>query len=200
MNKTQIILAMVLMLALASNAVAQSPNPIKVYVGGGLSMPLKPSAFKDSYDNGYHAFAGVGMSVFPMVQGVAKVAWHQFPFDDQGIYSGGEQNIVMFGADARIAPSTPGMPFKPYGFVGLGFATIKNSDLSLLSGEPIKVGTVQWQSFVEDQTKLYYNLGAGAEIGGMPIFRILVQANWVTIMTEGDDRSFVDVSVGAKLL
>lgn len=198
MKKSMIALAALLLFAVGAQAQMPS-SPFSFYVGGALSLPNAPDAFKNTYKTGFHGFAGVGFSVMPKLQLVAKGELNSFSFDfDQnampGISEGGKQNIWMFGGDARFSMGVPAAPFKPFGFAGAGFANVKTTDFG---GTDLSLAT-SLNSSLESMTKMYWNIGLGAEFKSGPAMSLFVQARYVNIATEGDAMQFIPISVGLK--
>jgi hypothetical protein len=54
------------------------------------------------------------------------------------------------------------------------------------------------RTFPEKQNKLYYNIGAGVELGGGPAFAFFAQVRYVSIATSGNATAFVPITVGLK--
>ena len=194
------IITLVAVLVIAVGAQAQMPSsPFSFYVGGALSLPSGPDAFKDAYKNGFHGFAGVGYSFIPKLQFVGKAEINSFSFDfDQyatpGISEGGKQQIWMFGGDARFSMGVPAAPFKPFGFVGAGLASVKTTEFS---GSDLTLAT-SLNSAMESMTKMYWNIGLGMEFKSGPAMSLFVQARYVNIATEGEAVKFIPISLGLK--
>ena len=195
MKKVAFTLCIVLVFAIGASA--QISKPFTVYAGGGMSLPMSPDGFKDVQKTGYHGTVGLGFNVIPMFQLVAKIEYHSFTAD-QTEYSlalgttedveGGTFTPLMFGADARYAFNLPAAPLAPYVFGGAGLARVSWSDVSY--------GTTTLA--FEDQTKFYYNVGAGFEFDISPMASLFVQGRYVSIATDNDPTVMVPISVGIK--
>jgi len=198
MKKILAILA--ILLTFGAVASAQVPSsPVSLYVGGALSIPTAPESFTTSFKYGYHGSLGVGFDINPLFELIGKVEYHTFSFDfDQaGItdYSGGTNKMWMFGADAKFSPSVPAMPVKPYFLGGFGMANIKQSEFE----GPTSLALSVLNAFIpEDQTKFYWNMGAGFGLLSSPAFSLFAQARYVSIATDGEASSFIPVTIGLK--
>lgn len=194
---------MILCLLFVASAVsAQMPSkPFSLYAGGALSVPMG-DGFKAGWNAGYHGMAGVGFNAIPMMQLVGKVEYHKFGsnFSLGTGYEGGAASVIMFGADARMAPSLPAFPMKPYFLAGVGMAKVSYADLtgpaSLSLAETALLDI--WNNVWEDQTKFYFNIGAGMEVISTPAFSIFAQARYVSIATDFVTTAFVPITVGVK--
>ncbi len=195
MRKLMLILA--ILLSFAVGASAQMSSPLSFYAGGALSLPNGPTGFKDLYKTGYHGWIGAGYSVAPTFQVIGKIEHNHFSFDN-GTYTGvegGSMKIWMYGADAKFSPKVPAFPIKPFLFAGTGFASSKISEFTgsnTLATSVLNVGTNQ------TTTKMYWNIGAGADLFSGPAFSIFLQGRWVSIQTEGSSTSFIPISMGVR--
>ena len=199
MKKILAILA--ILITFAAGAFAQVPSsPVSLYAGGALSIPNGPDSFKDSFKNGYHGMLGVGYKVAPMFELVGKVEYHTFAFDFDAAdgydgYSGGTNKLWMYGADVKLSPNFPSLPFKPYALAGVGYANIKQSEFE----GPASLQLSVLNEFIsESQTELYWNLGVGANLVSSPAFSFFAQARYVNINTEGESASFIPITLGLK--
>lgn len=197
MKKLLVILAV--LVAFAASASAQAPTPFSVYAGGALSLP-QSDAFKASFDNGYHGFVGLGFKVAPILQVIGKVEYHTFKFDfDNSVgsagFTGGTNKMIMFGLDGKLSPNLPASPVKPYFLGGLGLANIKQSEFE----GPASLSLSLFNSIItESQTKVYFNVGAGADLLSNPAFGIFAQVRYVSISTDGESAAFVPISLGVR--
>jgi hypothetical protein len=190
-----LILAIVLSFSVAASA--QMSSPLSFYAGGALSLPNGPDGFKDAYKTGYHAWVGAGYSVAPKFQLIGKIEHNRFSFDAGDIsgVDGGTMKIWMYGVDAKFSPSVPTFPIKPFLFGGAGMASAKIDEFTgsnTLATAALNAGTG------ESTTKMYYNIGAGADLFNGPTFSIFMQGRWVSIQTEGSSTSFIPISMGVR--
>lgn len=201
MRKT--IIPFICFLLLGAGVSAQVPaKPFSLYAGGGVSVPSADRTFKDFYHPGYHGFAGVGFSTMPMIQLVGKVEFHNFSSKFSLIpdLDGGEKKILMFGVDARLAPSMPMMPLKPFFLVGAGLGKITNKDFT----SPVTLAGTDLTDLAElnagrpDESKFYYNIGVGLELFSNPAFSLFVQGKYVSIASDNTSTQFVPISLGLK--
>ena len=196
----KILAILTVLLTFGAVASAQMPSsPVSLYVGGALSIPTAPESFTTSFKYGYHGSLGVGFDLNPAFELIGKVEYHTFNFDfDQANmtdYSSGTNKMWMFGADAKFSPSLPSMPVKPYFLGGIGMANIKQSEFE----GPASLSLSILNAFIsEDQTKFYWNMGAGFSLMSSPAFSLFAQARYVSIATDGEASSFIPVTVGVK--
>jgi len=192
------LLTAVCVIAFAFGVSAQVPAPFSLYAGGALSLPNAPDDFKDSFKTGYHGLVGVGYKLGPGFQVVGKAEYHKFSynFDFAGLsdVDGGDSKMWMFGGDGRLALDLPAAPIKPFAFVGVGIANIKQSDF----GGNVTLATALNDALPDTQNKVYYNIGAGVELKFGPSFNLFVQGRYVSIATEGDKTTFIPITVGLK--
>ncbi|MEE8578282.1 MAG: outer membrane beta-barrel protein [candidate division Zixibacteria bacterium] len=200
MKKSILTLTIVCVFALCSGADAV-PSPFSFYAGGLFSMPSSPDGFKDTYNTGYHGFAGAGYSFMPNFQVVGKLEYNTFSYDWDnnaitGLSDGFSQNSWLFGADGRFSLGVPAAPMKPFFFAGLGMASTKWSEVS---GTDVALATST--NTVLDalsSTNMYWNIGAGAEFKAGPTFSLFAQARYVKITSDGDGASYIPISLGLK--
>ena len=199
MKKT--IFALVMLLAVASVASAQVPSPFSLYAGGLISMPQSPSTFKDSFKNGWHGSLGLGWKLMPNFQAVAKAEVHSFGMDfaQTGLatsnpnLTGGTNRVMMFGVDGRFGVGVPTAPIKPFALAGIGMAKV---DFTEFTGDAL--ATSLNASSPDAQTKMYWNIGAGFELKGSPLFGFFAQIRYVSIATDGEPEKFIPLTLGLR--
>jgi opacity protein-like surface antigen len=191
-------LALLLVAPLAS---AQVPGlPFSVYAGGGLDIPSQPDTFSDQFKTGYHGLVAVGFDWLPTIQIVGKIELHSLPGEDDAItytdpfgdpieYEPPDLTIWMFGGDLRGAFGAPGMSAKPFVLAGAGVARLDQNEIDSI--DDIEIGT-PW----EGDTKIYWNIGAGLEIGTTA--KLFAQVRYVRILTDEDDTSIIPITVGLR--
>jgi opacity protein-like surface antigen len=133
-----------------------------------------------------------------MFEFVAKVEYHTFKWDfDQALsgYTGGTNKMLMFGGDMKWNPSAPAFPVAPYVLGGIGLANIKQSEFS----GPASLALDFFNAAIsENQTKFYWNMGAGFQLKTGPAFSLFAQARYVNIASDGGSSAFIPVTVGLK--
>ncbi|MFH1686568.1 MAG: outer membrane beta-barrel protein [bacterium] len=195
----KIVLLFWLVCFVAAGAAAQVSSPLKVYGGGGLSFPAKPDAFKDSYKKGFHGFVAVGLPVFPKLEALPKLEYHTFGGDLSNV-GGGDVRVLMVGVDGKLNLTLPMFPIKPYLIAGIGMAGIRQTEFDTPNIPQASDLTL------ENQTKFYYNLGAGTAWKLLMAVDLFAQVHYVAISTSADGKSFDDatrfwaLSVGIKIL
>lgn len=195
----KVLLTLLVFLAFAFSAHAQAPTPFSAYVGGLVSMPNTPSSFSDTWKTGWHATGGLGYKMAPNFQLVGKLEYHTFGFDfgDVDGFSGGNINLLTFGADGRYAFSMPAAPVAPFIFGGAGMANVSFGDME---GSTLATSTFADYNTTkpESQTKLYYNIGAGAEMKVGPTMKLFVQGRYVNVATDGESIGFIPITLGLR--
>ena len=190
-----------ILLVFAVGASAQVPGkPFTIYAGGGITLPNSPDGFKELYKMGFNGMGALAFKIHPMFDLVGKVEYHYFSMDKEkaaamyaftGDPSGGSLSTILFGLDARFAPSLPAAPIKPYVFAGLGMAKMSAKEIEV----PI-IGTIEPYP---DKTKMYLNFGAGLDFQNF-----FIQARYLRIASPSEDDANDDplvsipISVGLK--
>lgn len=178
-------------------AIAQVPaKPFTAYLQGGLTSINSPESFNDLHKTGFNLAGGVGFSVAPMFQVVGKLSYHAMSKDwvipEGETITGGKVKVVTCGMDMRFSPATLVMPIKPYAYGGLGFAKISESDIE---SSFIPIASL---SAIQNQTKFYYNAGAGIEFSAGPVLKMYLEAQYLNIKTEVNDLRLIPISLGIK--
>ena len=197
----KVMFVLVAVIAMSAAASAQVSSPVSLYVGGLVSIPNSPDNFSEAYKTGFHGTVGVGFNVSPKMQLVGKIELHSFAvdFDSDPLLaaeniSGGTNNLLMFGGDARYSLSMPASPIKPYLLGGIGLARISASDYEGTSA--LVTGLNDFN--MEALTKFYYNIGAGVDLASTPMFGLFAQVRYVSIATEDEASSFIPITLGLK--
>ena len=193
-------LAIALAFALtAGSATAQVSSPIKIYAGLGLSGPEGPEGFSDNYKQGFHAMVGAGLSVFPKIEAVPKIAYYSFG-EDLDEFSGGKIKAALFGIDGKVNFGIPTFPIAPYAIGGIGLAKVTQEDVQS------NIQDLAEGLSLEDQTKFYWNAGLGVQWKFMLAVSLFAQVHWTYIKTNEHssqfdaDTKFWSGTVGVKLL
>lgn len=180
----------------AMSASAQTPSPVSIYAGGLMSFPSAPDNFSSSFENGWHAYVGVGMKAMPMLQLVGKAELHTFgqDFDELGLedLDGGSARIWMFGADGRFSINVPSFPIKPFLLAGGGFARVSQNEYEGT------LATAYNETRPAAETDFYYNFGGGVNLASTPAFSLFAMARYVSIQTEGDPTTYIPITIGLK--
>lgn len=197
----KMLVALTLLVTLAATASAQVPSPFSLYAGGLISLPQGPSSFKDGYKNGWHGSLGLGWKLMPNLQAVAKAEVHSFGLDyeQSGLaasnptLTGGTNRVMMFGVDGRFGVGVPAAPVKPFALAGIGMAKV---DFTEFSGDAL--ATSLNAGAPDAQTKMYWNIGAGIELKGSPMFAFFAQIRYVSIATDGEPEKFIPFTLGLR--
>lgn len=196
MRNVSLLLFCLLFLAGSAMAVAPSP-PVSLYAGGLVSVPSSPDLFSDGYKTGYHGTVGVGLKAAPNFQLVGKFEYHTFKSEAAGLLGiqDGSRNILMFGGDARFSPSMPAAPVKPFFLAGIGFANVKQDSFT---GPSLLTSALNTAIPPGDETKFYFNIGAGIDLFSTPKLGMFIQARYVNVATSGEALQFIPVTLGLK--
>lgn len=172
-------------------------SPVSLYAGGLVSIPSSPDLFSNGYKTGYHGTAGIGLKAAPNFQLVGKLEYHTFKSEFSGVagIQDGSRKILMFGGDARFAPSMPAAPVKPFFMVGIGFANVKQDSFT---GPSLLASSLNTVLPPGDETKFYFNVGAGVDLFSTPKLGVFLQARYVNVATSGEALQFIPVSLGLK--
>lgn len=190
----KLVLTLTVMMLCAGLASAQISKPISFFAGGGVGIVQGDAS--SLYKTGYHAMGGVGYSVAPMVQFVGKVEYHKFGAD-LGISIPGynaDWGQMMFGGAAKLTPSLPSFPIKVYGLAGLGMASVNFPDRPVYN---LATATFDYVE-IPNESKMYFELGVGAELGSTPAFSFFAQARYVSTSMDGGSFNYIPVTLGIK--
>ena len=187
MKKVLWTVTIVLILALAASA-QDAEKKVNLYLGAGASLPM--GDLGDRWNFGLHGAGAVGFVVAPGFQILGKVEYHTFGIDDQGLsgVDGGSFNAFMFGGAGRYNFPMENSKFSPFITGGIGMANAKISDLT--------IGTLTIEG--DSDTKVYFEVGAGFDIGAGETMSIFFQGRYVSIQLEGSAASFIPFTVGLK--
>lgn len=195
MLKQLVVTAAIITIFLFQISSAQiTDKPFDIYVGAGLSVPASQnSEISDNYKTGFHGMGGIGFNVNRYVETVLKLEYHSLARDwthanvPKG--EGGTLQAMFGGADLKLAPNAYGSPVLPYIFGGVGVAIFSFSDLA---------GATAFTFAPEDESKVYYNIGAGIEIATGDELTLFVQGSYVSVAFDEHKRAFVPITVGLK--
>jgi len=202
----RVLIVVAALLALSTMVTAQSQVKPVVYLGGGLGMPLSPSAFSDYWKMGYGFGGGVGIQINPSIELIGKVFYNTFPFDADKILEGTtgitidgfDLKFLEFGVDFKylLMANQPEAKFKPFMIVGVGMTNIKISDLTISGGGEsytFPLGEIS-------ETKPSLGGGAGFDYMFSPKAGIWMDVRVHVVMTEGDSFTYLPVRAGVKFL
>ncbi|MFH1700683.1 MAG: hypothetical protein ABIE07_08870 [Candidatus Zixiibacteriota bacterium] len=172
----KVIIVFSLIFLFAGLAMGQSGKPFSIYAGGGVSIPKGFAS--ELYKNGFNGMGAISYKAMPAMKWFAKVELNSFK-SDSAIYFDGTINNLLLGIGGILSPKILDAPLKPFGIAGVGIASLSSSE----GGESV--------------SKLYFEFGAGAELGsGSASFFIM--ARYVTIATEEKSFNFIPITAGIK--
>lgn len=195
MTKTLVILALVV--ALATSAAGQTPSkPFNLYIQGGASLPQED--FNNLYKYGYHGGVGLGFSIFPHMELVARGSYHKYsvesinrilPDQESIVVSGGDLTMFMYGAEFKMNMGM--MVSNPYLLAGYGRAKFDTEDVSITVFDIEE--TVEFPTHTEN----YWVLG-----GGLEFTRTFIEGRYYTFLEDAFEETtsrLITVSFGFKL-
>ena len=195
MTKLGLIIA--LTVALATSAAGQLPSkPFSLYVQGGASLPQED--FNNLYKYGYHGGVGLGFSIFPRMELVARGSYHKYsvesinrilPNQEALVVSGGDLTMFMYGAELKLNLGV--VVSNPYAIAGYGRAKFDTEDV-LITIFDIEE-TVEFPTHTEN----YWVLGGGLEFG-----RTFIEGRYYTFLEDAFEETtsrLITVSFGLKL-
>lgn len=192
MRKAITILSILMVFAVAASA--QVPNPVSFYGGGAVSVP-SGEGFSNGWKTGWHGHLGIGYKMTPLFQVVGKAEFHNFAANLEGLaLDGGNTKITMFGADGRYQMNMPSAPIKPFFFGGVGLANWKIDDFT---GNSLIASALNAAN-PGTQSKLYWNVGAGADFKVGPTASLFIQGRYVSITGDGGSLGFIPITLGLK--
>lgn len=190
----RVVLIIAVLVLGAGLASAQVSKPFNIYLGGGLGMVQ--GDIGEVYKTGYHGMAGIGFNAMPMIQLIGKAEYHAFESDVMTVIGGldGYQKNIMFGAAAKLSPSLPASPFKPFALAGAGMTSITAPDLVWLNLATSELETIPSES----ENKFYFEAGAGFDFGAGTGLSLFAMARYVSVSMEGGSFNYIPVTIGLK--
>jgi len=200
----KLILVSVFLLAFVATSAAQQPMKPVIYAGGGLSMPIGPTVFKDYWKMGVGFGGGIGIQAKPGTELIAKFFYNSFGFDWDKFFTdnsitgvtgeGTDFQAIEFGVDAKYlfgqAPT-----FKPFLVAGVGMVNVKFTDAKMTG---TTTATVPLSGFSE--TKLSVSGGIGSEYMISPTMALWLEGRIVMVLTSGDSINYMPFRVGLKFM
>lgn len=173
MKKVLLTLGLIMVLALGAQA-QDAAKKTNFYLGAGLDLPM--GDFGDFFGMGFHGAGALGFNVSPTFQPRAKVEFHTFGSDMDGV--DGSISVIMFGGDARFSFAKEGQKMSPFLLGGLGFASSSFND--------------------ESSTDFYFEFGGGIDIASNSAMTWFVQGRYVSISSDGESSTFIPATVGIR--
>lgn len=183
------ILWIVLLTLVAGTTPAQTEKPVEIYLATGAAYPTND--FNLQYNYGFNGSVGVGLRIANSLRVVPKAEIQTFSIDPNyfvDTVSGGNYTAIMTGADLRWFSDLHKWWFDPILLVGGGLAFARVSTLT--------VGEITYYS--HNETKLYFNIGAGVDMRMTPKISAFITGRYVRISTGGTKTEFFPVSVGMR--
>jgi len=202
MRKTILSLCCLGLFTVSTYAQNEDESSVSIYLGGLIALPSS-DGFSHSYDEGYHAFAGIGGNLSDEFHLIGKAEYTEFdlatsnsdPFDGNGL------SIWSFGGDLRYALGSDNTAkLRPFLLGGVGVAVVDFANTH--SNVNIDVDNNNNQFPLTDRPndeKFYYNVGVGMELTASENFGLFIQGRYVSIATTGENMSYVPISLGLRI-
>lgn len=188
-----------LVLAAAPLLVVPQTASSQVFVSGGAAWPLSPESTTNIYRSGYSFAGGVILEfgAFPFGRVRPFGSFQRFRTDPEPFFEqfenfdeveGGEMPVLFAGVDLQLMH--PFARFRPYVAPAIGLAVFSLEDITAdgitfnLHDETTGVGVGLGGGFVYEVTRNY---------------QLFAEAQYVYVVLESNDRSFVPVRVGIEL-
>lgn len=174
-----VILTIALIILVAGTSSAQTGLGFNLYAGGGGDVPLDD--LKTYWKTGFHGTIGLGRSLSPGIEIVARYAYHTFPTeglsDTVQLFGNSEADLDLheYGIDFRANLAAPGLKFRPYGLIGLGFVKIPSAN------------------------KFFYCVGGGFKVAAMPKLNFFLEARYTRITLDDFEVGYVPITIGLNL-
>ena len=197
----KLVFIFVVLLAFSAGVCAKDQVKPVVYAGGGICLPLGPTAFKDFWKAGGSFGGGIGIQINPKIEIIGRAYYSQHSIDDGKLptgvtIEGGKIKLVAFGVDGKysFSKNEEGIGFIPYIITGIGMTNIK-----------IEKATVTAGSYVipfseESETKLGVNVGAGLDYMFTPKAGLWLEGRLAMVSTSGDSFVWLPIRAGVKLM
>jgi hypothetical protein len=184
--KVTVVLCTVLVLAVSVGATELRKT--NLYIGAGLGIPTGDA--NKGWNVGLHGRGGVGIPTGPNSQIMPMIEYHSFSMDKKDTNaSGGTLSVLMLGLNGKIFFTAERQKTSPYviGGIGLGIATI---------GDRVSPGFTGFWG--DEETKVYFNFGAGVDFSSKRTSAVFIEARYVTVSTSGWAVTYVPISLGIK--
>ncbi|HOP06969.1 MAG TPA: outer membrane beta-barrel protein [candidate division Zixibacteria bacterium] len=194
-----------IVLFLTVSAMAQSPVPVKLYLGGGVSLGDKPGLFDSKYDASPHGMVGVGVGVATNFEVILQGTYDRF---DNNLFGDKNGDISIFSGSLFLKPHLqhPEFPVEFYALAGLGITRVNMETIVLPEGVDRQTEAIAYSLAIEDQTKLSYSIGIGMQYQLFSKVGLFGQAIMNEILTEQIDTVFdngmrtFSIAFGLRLL
>lgn len=198
----QTLILVITAVLLITGSIASAPLPIKLYAGAGITKPTSMSDLEDGWKDGFNVMGGIGLGIFPVVDIVGKVEYHEIDLDWDALnlpenirnIFGNDLRLLMVGIEARYELGIPTSTLKPFIFAGVGMARMTYSSIV----NPIMLVGVN-ELALSNQNKTYINYGAGLSFSMGPLFDIFLQIQQVKVTTENKTSTLFPITLGIKL-
>lgn len=196
----RVILLASMLVLLAAPAGAQT----YVSFGGGGSLPVVPSSFRDLWNPGWNVGAMLDARLTESLIFHPVLLYTEFGLDDDALLAdfglpregaevgGGKFQSFYLGANLKYAFGGEGR-LSPYVYGGAGFFHATIEAVRIRSGS---VGNVSFEDFDD---ALGVSGGVGADVYVTEEVGAFVTAGLIYGFTSGDDHAYVPVMIGVRL-
>lgn len=194
------LLVFIVLLAFSGSLCAQDKMKPVFYAGGGMSMPMGPTAFKDFWKMGPSFGGGIGIQISPRMELIGKIYYTTNSFNEDKIASGvtlegGKLKFLAFGVDGKFMfPGSKGVGFIPYFIAGLGMTKAELEETTISGDDEV----MPFAAISE--TKLALNIGAGFDYMFSPKAGLWLDGRLDMVMTEGDSFTMFPLRAGLKFI
>lgn len=191
-------LALSLILASMSREVRAARRPV-AYIGGGPTILAGPESFRNNHKTGFNIVAGILYPASSHIHLTGRLEYHLVNVDFHRYFnarldlSGGGIDILLIGLDLKVNTRRSGVSLRPYFLAGGGWSRL--SQLSFTS----ELAFEQYAPLlIENQTRPYYNIGAGADIKPSASLTFFLLIRYLEIKQDKDNFKLLPVTLGIR--
>lgn len=186
-----------LLLSLTAGAETRA---LKVYLGGGLTAPVGPEAFRKDHNTGFHVFMGVRYPLRSNTELTGRLEYHLITIDFREHFgtnidlTGGGIDMLLLGSDLKQYVRPAKSSFRPFIFVGGGWSRLSQSSITA------ELAFEQYAPLLlENQSRFYFNLGIGSDIKASQTVNLFILIRYLEIKQDDDNIKLLPVTVGFRL-
>lgn len=198
MTRIAIILTLLIGLTVSIEAAETKDNPVKVYLGAGVTFPLSPTSFRTEHNAGINVYTALGYSVSPFTEFIGRLELYTTPLDTDNQFgniefTGGGLDILVVGVDVKFSNLKPPAKVRPFVSLGAGITRLSQSNINT----DLAFEQYAWLLF-ENQTKPYYSLGAGLDIKPAPNLDMFLLVRYFSVSQDEANKVFLPITIGFR--